>query len=98
MCIHIYRLCSVTQSWPALQDSMDCSPPGSSVHGISQARILEWVAVPFSRDLLDTGMETVSPESLALAGRFFTTEPPGKSKSSHEEKKKFFSISLIFYI
>ena len=30
-------------------DSMDCSPPGSSVHGISQARILEWVAVPSSR-------------------------------------------------
>ena len=32
-----------------LCDPMDCSPPGSSVHGISQARILEWVVVPFSR-------------------------------------------------
>jgi len=29
--------------------TMDCSPPGSSVHGISQARVLEWVAIPFSR-------------------------------------------------
>ena len=32
------------------QDPMDCSPPGSSVHGILQARILEWVAIPFSRE------------------------------------------------
>ena len=41
--------CSVTQSCPALCDSIDCSLPGSSVHGILQARILEWVAIPFSR-------------------------------------------------
>ena len=39
----------VTQSCPALWDSMDCSPPGSSVHGTLQARILEWVAISFSR-------------------------------------------------
>ena len=37
------------QSCPTLCDPMDCSPPGSSVHGILQARILEWVAIPFSR-------------------------------------------------
>ena len=36
----------VIQLWPTLYDPMDCSPPGSSVHGISQARILEWVAIP----------------------------------------------------
>ena len=41
--------CSVAQLCPALCDPMDCSPPGSSVHGISQARILEWAAMPFSR-------------------------------------------------
>ena len=40
---------SVTQSCPPLCDPMDCSPPGSSVHGILQARILEWVATAFSR-------------------------------------------------
>ena len=40
---------SVTQSCPTLCDPMDCSPPGSSVHGISQARIQEWVAISFSR-------------------------------------------------
>ena len=56
-------------------DPMDCSPPGSSVHGILQARILEWVAISFSKDPSDPGMEPVSP---ALAGGRFTTEPPGK--------------------
>ena len=40
---------SVTQPRPALCDPMDCSPPGSSVHGILQARILEWVAISLSR-------------------------------------------------
>ena len=39
----------VTQSCPTLCNSMDCTPLGSSVHGISQARILRWVAIPFSR-------------------------------------------------
>ena len=37
------------QSGPTLCDPVDCSPPGSSVHGILQARVLEWVAIPFSR-------------------------------------------------
>ena len=41
--------CLVTKSCPTLCNPMDYSPPGSSVHGISQARILEWVAVSFSR-------------------------------------------------
>ena len=48
---------------------MDCSPPGSSVHGILQARILEWVAIPFSRrSSLPRDWTWVSP----MAGRFFT--------------------------
>ena len=54
---------------------MDCSPPDSSVHGISQARILEWVAISFSRDLPSPGTELMYT---ALAGGFFTTKPPGK--------------------
>ena len=41
----------VTQSCPTLSDPMDCSPPGSSVHGIFQARVLEWVAIAFSENL-----------------------------------------------
>ena len=38
----------VAQSWPTLGDPMDCSLPGSSVHGIFQARVLEWGAIAFS--------------------------------------------------
>ena len=45
----LFVLCSVAQSCPALCDPVDCGPPGSSVHGILQARVLEWVAIPFSR-------------------------------------------------
>ena len=40
----------VAQSCPTLSDPMDCSPPGSSVHGIFQARVLEWGAIAFSID------------------------------------------------
>ena len=42
----------VAQSCPTLSDPMDCSPPGSSVHGIFQARVLEWGAIAFSIDEL----------------------------------------------
>ena len=54
------------QSCSALCDPMDCSPPGSSVHGVLQERVLEWVAVPPPGDLPDPGLEPVSPESPAL--------------------------------
>ena len=43
-------MCVYAQLCPTLCDPMDCSPPGSSVHGISQARILEWVAIFYSRE------------------------------------------------
>jgi len=56
---------------------MDCSLPGSSVHEILQERILELVAFPFSMGIPDPGIE---PRSPALAGRFFTTEPPGNPR------------------
>ena len=49
-----------------------CSLPGSSVHGIFQARILKWVAISFSRGLPNTEIKAASLESPALAGRFFT--------------------------
>ena len=51
----------VAQSCPTLCNPMDCSLLGSSVHRILQARILEWLAIPFSRDLPDTGIELRSP-------------------------------------
>ena len=58
---------------PTLGSPMDCSPPGSSVQGISQARILERVAISYSRGSLpDPGIEPMSPAS---TGGFFTTVP-----------------------
>ena len=50
--------CLVAQSCLTLCDSMDCSLPGSSVHGILQARILEWVAMPCSRGSSQPGVRT----------------------------------------
>jgi len=61
------------QSCLTLCDPMDCNPPGSSVHAILQARILEWVAMPPPGALPDPGIEPLSFMSPALAGRFFTT-------------------------
>ena len=68
----------VTKLYPTLLDYMDWSPPGSPVHEISQARILEWVATSFSRLPRDLTVPGTEPASPALAVRFFTTEPPGK--------------------
>ena len=42
-----HHVCEVAQSCPTLCDPMDCSPPGSSVHGILQARIVEWVVISY---------------------------------------------------
>ena len=55
-----------------LCNSLDCSPPGSSVHGILQARILERVAMPFSRDIPDPGIEPVSYISCIDRQAFFS--------------------------
>ena len=61
------------QSCLSLCDPMICSPPDSAVHGILQARILERVAVSFSRDLPDPRIEPASLTSPTLAGGSFTT-------------------------
>ena len=49
ICKRVYACVKVAQLYPALRDPMDCSPPGSSVHGILQARIVECVTIPFSK-------------------------------------------------
>ena len=54
-------------------DPMDHHPPGSSLHGILQAKVLEWVAIPFARGSPNPGTEPVSLMYSVLAGRFFTT-------------------------
>ena len=64
----------VVHSCPTLCDSMDCSLPGSTVHGILQARILEWVAMlSLQGDPANSGVKPESLTSPALAGRFFTS-------------------------
>ena len=77
----------VTQSCPTLCDPMDCSLPGSSVHGILQARILEWAAFPFSRGSAQPRIETRSP---TLQADSLPAEPPGKTK-----KPRVGSLSLL---
>ena len=69
---------SAAQSCPALCDPTDCSPPGSSARGILQARILEWVAISFSRGSSQLRVEPWSP---ALQADSLPFEPAGKSKS-----------------
>ena len=84
------NISSVAQSCPTLCGPMDCIPPSSSVHGILQARILEWVAISSSGELPNPEIKPGSPE---LAG--FTTEPPGKpSKMDYGVRKKKKVLSL----
>ena len=65
----------VAQSCLTLCNPMDFSPPGSSVHGILQARVLECVGIYFSRS---SSRPRDWTQVSGTAGRFFTTEPPGK--------------------
>ena len=63
---------------PTLCDPKDCSPPVSNIHEILQARTLEWVAEPFSRGSSQPRDRTHILHVSCIAGRFFTTKPPGK--------------------
>ena len=75
-CMHA---CPVIQSCLTLCDFMDCSPPGSSVHGIFQARILEWVAISHLQGIfLTQGSKKLLLWLLPWQADSFTTEPPGK--------------------
>ena len=68
--------CSIVQLLSCVllfRNPMDCSPPGSSVHGISQARILEWMAISFSRE---SAWARDWTHISCIAGRFFTAEEP----------------------
>ena len=69
--------CSVTQLCPTLYNPMDSSSSVSSVHGIFQAKILEWVAISFSRGFSQLRDQTCATYT---AGRCFSTEPPGKPR------------------
>ena len=66
-------VCSVAQSCPTLCDPMDYSPPGSSVHGTSKARILAWVAISFSMRFSQPVTKPMLLASPILVARFFIT-------------------------
>ena len=91
------RESEVAQLSPTLSDPMDCSPPGSSVQGIFQARVLEWVAIAFS------GCALMTLHSPVTVGRAWVSagEWPGQSRTkkeqnSHTQKKSnnFNSIKI----
>ena len=87
----LYPCYLVAQSSPTLCDPRECSPAGSSVHGILQAWILEWVTLPFSvRSSRPRGQIHLSCGSYVV-GRFFTTEPPG-------EPIKVYSLFTLFHL
>ena len=88
-----FPLCvaQLLQSGTTLCNSVDDSPPGSSVHGILQERILEWVAIPFFRGSSRSRDWTWVP---CISGRFFTSEPQGKPLTflSHKLKEYIWSF------
>ena len=75
--LHACVLSRVCRVW--LWDPMDCSPPGSSVHGLLQAKILEWVAMPSSRGSSQPG---IKPRFPTLQADSIPSEPPGKPKNT----------------
>ena len=77
----IMFVCLSAQSCPTLCDPMDCSPPGSSVHEISQERILEWVAISFSGLPLYTSLNDAS-ENLATESYNFSVSTVAKPVST----------------
>ena len=77
----MFGTCVCAQSRPTLCDPMNCSPPGPSVHGILQARILEWVAISCSRGSSQPRIKSTSLEFPALAGGFLITASPRKPEA-----------------
>ena len=76
------------QSCPTLCDAIDHSLPSSSVYGILQARILEWIAIPCSRDFPDSGIKGASPVAPVLQADSSTAEPWGSPTTSIIEMGK----------
>ena len=91
--IYGYVHAELCQSCLTLCDPMDYSPPGFSLHGILQVRILKWVAVSSSGDLPGPGTELTSLGCPALSGRFFTTsgtwEAPQMWRANYKVYKDF---------
>ena len=91
----MYVLCLVTQSCLTLCHPMDCNPPDSSVHGIHQARILEWVAMPCSRGSSQPRDRTQSPALQADSLLFKLLEKPCFNLFSSVQFSSVQSISRV---
>ena len=90
------HVCLVAQSCLTLHDPMDCSLPGSSVHWISQARILEQIAISFSGESSQPRDETTFLTSPSLAGRFFTTSSTWEAQTHRSVQVQFsHSVQLL---
>ena len=79
----------VAQSYPTLCDPVDCSPPGSSVHGILQARILEWVSISFSRG---SSLPRDRTQVSCIAGRCFNLWTTREAQYHIINKQKNLSV------
>ena len=79
-CMKVKSESEVAQSCPTPSDPMDCSPPGSSVHGIFQARVLEWGAIAFSKSLLPSNKDKnkAKKPSMIHISLFTAQANPGK--------------------
>ena len=89
----LFLPCCVANSYPTLGGPMDYSPPGSSVLGISQARILEWVAIPFSRA---SSWPRDGTRISCIVGGFFTAVPLGKTFLSSPKSNCTSSFPLLW--
>ena len=96
--LEIFVLCVCVQSCPTFCDPMDCSPLGSPVPGILQARILEWVAMPSSRASSQPRGQICIFWISCIAGGFFTTELMGKPPQRHYVMwKKTYTHKFLLY-
>ena len=89
-------------SWSTLFDPMDGSPPGSAVHGILQAGILEWVAMPSCRGSSQPRDQTCVSCGSCIVGKFFATELTAEERKWEETKRRrtcggAFYIEMILY-
>ena len=100
MLVIAYKHAKSIQSCPTLCDTMGSSPPVSSVHGILQARILEWIAMPLPGDLPKPGIELASLMSPTLAGMFLTASTTWEARAGHYPQANYVSeveiISIVF--
>ena len=99
--LKVKRETEVAQLHWTLRNPMDCSPPGPSVHGIFQARVLEWGAISFSRGSSQPRNQT---RISCVAGRFITAVPPDLAYNPHSIpemvniwKKKLFNEKIILF-